>query len=373
MSTRNHLKQSVLFYVSGHGYGHSVRMAEIIRVLAELRPNVRIIVRTTAPRWLFQTHGEKSPDVLSASIDFGVMEDSSSLNIDVASSVKGLERFISDHETVVKTEVEWVKANAISLIIADIPYLAGDIGAAAGVSCIGVSNFLWDWIYEPLLSDDERASDFLRLMRHSYTKMEQILRLPFAHEMDYHPNVISVPLVTAIPTRTSQETRKALRISVDDNRPVVFLAMRAHLPQDTVNRAAIASPQFLFAAIGTHESDFPENVRNVLLGAGVSFSDVIAASDTVVSKPGYGMVAACTAHETNLLFPRRYGFREDDVLLAEAPCYMRIREIPRSDYKSGAWADHLQAIHNQPKAKQRPAINGADVCARIIVDHLERR
>jgi L-arabinokinase len=201
--------------------------------------------------------------------------------------------------------------------------------------------------------------------------MQTMLRLPFAHQMDCFANVTDVPLVTAVGAPATEETRHALRIEANDSRPVVFLAMRAHVSPEVVQRAASGSPEFVFVALSKREAGFPENLRSVRLGPKVSFADVVAAADIVVSKPGYGIVAACAAHETNFLYPRRYGFREDEVLLAEAPRYTRIREIPRAAYETGMWAEHLQALRQQPEATERPGLHGADVCARIIADRLE--
>src|SRR5436190_9174529 len=43
----------LVVYVSGHGFGHSVRVAAVLRALLALRPNLPIEVVTTAPAWLF--------------------------------------------------------------------------------------------------------------------------------------------------------------------------------------------------------------------------------------------------------------------------------------------------------------------------------
>ena len=45
--------------------------------------------------------------------------------------------------------------------MADIPFLAGDIAAAAGIPIIAITNFTWDWIYEPYFNDRQ---DLLREM-----------------------------------------------------------------------------------------------------------------------------------------------------------------------------------------------------------------
>ena len=44
---------AVAFYISGHGFGHASRQIEIAKAFARRRPDVGILLRTTAARWLF--------------------------------------------------------------------------------------------------------------------------------------------------------------------------------------------------------------------------------------------------------------------------------------------------------------------------------
>ena len=43
----------ILFCVSGHGFGHAVRQIAIVNALAQRRPDVNIVVRTSVAPWLF--------------------------------------------------------------------------------------------------------------------------------------------------------------------------------------------------------------------------------------------------------------------------------------------------------------------------------
>ena len=45
---------AVAFYISGHGFGHASRQIEVINAFGVLRPDVRIVVRTSASAWLFE-------------------------------------------------------------------------------------------------------------------------------------------------------------------------------------------------------------------------------------------------------------------------------------------------------------------------------
>jgi len=41
----------IVFYISGHGFGHASRCTELISKLTTRRPDLQIVVRTGAPPW----------------------------------------------------------------------------------------------------------------------------------------------------------------------------------------------------------------------------------------------------------------------------------------------------------------------------------
>ena len=66
---------SVLFHISGHGYGHARRMSQVIAALIAADPGVAIHVRTAAPARIFA--GLLPADHVSATaIDAGAAEHS---------------------------------------------------------------------------------------------------------------------------------------------------------------------------------------------------------------------------------------------------------------------------------------------------------
>src|SRR3712207_5405853 len=46
-------QKHIIYYVSGHGFGHGRRAAEVMAALFRRHPSVEIHVRTSAPAWLF--------------------------------------------------------------------------------------------------------------------------------------------------------------------------------------------------------------------------------------------------------------------------------------------------------------------------------
>ncbi|MEA3210647.1 MAG: hypothetical protein QOE70_3704 [Chthoniobacter sp.] len=353
---------TVVFYITGHGYGHSVRTAEVIRALARGESAWRIVVRTAAPRWLFEEAGA-GVEIFDAHIESQVLESADSLRIDGAATAERLVDFLSSAETVVDREAAWLRDHQVSAIVADIPYLAGTIAERARIPCLGMSNFLWDFIYEPLLAGHPRADECLREIRAGYGRMQAILRFPFSHAMPVFRRIIDVPLVAPRAERSRAETTRALGIDPTDSRPVVYLGMRAGVPFETLGRAAAQSPEDIFVYVGHPRPGLPENTRNVVLGPVLSFADMVAAADTVISKPGYGMVATCAAHGTSLLYPPRTGFREDECLLRDLPRFSRVGELCLSDFASGNWQVPLRQLRSQPPPSESAPTGGAECCA----------
>jgi L-arabinokinase len=101
---------------------------------------------------------------------------------------------------------------------------------------------------------------------------------------------------------------------------------------------------------------------------GIRYEDLVRAVDVVVSKPGYGIISECLANDTALLYTSRGHFLEYDVLVAAMPRFLRAAFIDQRELLSGHWQAHLDALLAQPAPPERPATNGADIAAGLIIE-----
>lgn len=358
----------ILFYVSGHGFGHATRSAEVIRALGNDHPEIAVRVVTTAPQRIFADLPAVVGEVIVSEIGTGVVEGNSSLQIDRAATVARLARFIQGCDRIVETETERVRREEVSLIVADIPYLAGEIGQRAGVPCAAIGNFTWDWIYEPYLAESADGGRLLARIRQAYNKMTCYLRLPFSHDTESIPSIREIPLITR-PVRTAPEyVLHRLGIDQNDRRSRILYAMRDSSFLHAVASAAAGAPDRLFFYFGSPQGPMPANTRPVFLDGEMAFPDVLNVCDAVVSKLGYGTIADCVATNTPILFPPRSDFREDEVFLPLVPQYLRARELPLCDFESGLWLRHLEELETAPAPVSSLLMDGAAVCARILAD-----
>jgi UDP-N-acetylglucosamine:LPS N-acetylglucosamine transferase len=94
--------------------------------------------------------------------------------------------------------------------------------------------------------------------------------------------------------------------------------------------------------------------------------DLVAAADVVVTKPGYGIVSECVAHQTAMLYTSRGHFREYDHMVEQMPVLLRCRFIPQEDLFAGRWKDALGALLGQPPAPRQVPTDGATHAAAAI-------
>ena len=362
------MSRRILFYVTGHGYGHARRCAQVIRALNEIDAGAAVHVRTTAKPWLFG--GVVPPErVQPCDVDAGAAE-RSPMEVDPDGTLSRIAATLARRDATLATELPVLRAMKPDLIVADIPFLAGDVAEAAGVPCVGLSNFTWDWIVEPFVATRPEHQPLLAAMTAGYGKMAGILRLPIGGISPAFGNVVEMPLVVNRPRLDRQEVVRRLGIAPDDRRPRVLFGIRGSIPMETLAAAAAAAPDLRFVCPTDDGRDVPPGVVPAPVGPNLDFADVLRACDVVVGKMGYGLVAECIAAGTALLWPRRTGFREDEITEREGPAVLRMRELPTADFHAGRWAEHARAAAALPKPEKSMRTDGAEACARWIADHV---
>jgi L-arabinokinase len=342
----------VLFYVSGHGFGHASRSIELIRELRAQRPDVRVVVRTSVPRWLFAPIVGEAVQVQALETDTGVVQ-IDSLHLDEERTARDAGRFFADFDRRAAIEGALIQGVGANLVAGDIPPLAFAAAARAGVPSVAIGNFTWDWIYSIYPAFEREAPDVIPAIRRAYATATRALRLPLHGGFEAMTGCVrDIPFIARRSTRDPADTRR--RLGIDGDRPVLlpsFGGYGANLPLEALRR----SEQFTII----------EAVREP--PEGLLYQDLVAAADVVVSKPGYGIVSECVANDTALLYTSRGRFIEYDLFVAEMPRLLRCRYISQEDLAAGRWTDAIDALLAQPHTRERATIDGAAVAVRELL------
>ena len=371
------MSPTIVFFVSGHGFGHASRDIEVINAVRALAPGARVIVRTAASRWLFDLTLRTPAEVHAAECDTGVVQ-LDSLRLDQRATLARAAAFYAEWPALVRREADVLRGVGADLAVADIPPLGCAAARAAQVPAVAFGNFTWDWIYEDYLEPGQPAPDFLPVIRDAYRAAASTLRLPMSGgfaAMD-PSTIVDVPLVARRASRAPADTRSALGLPPD--LPLVLLSFGGYGLEGfsiaelnlsgygvvTTSRAGIQRQH------GRHLMPVITIDEAALYGAGFRYEDLVAACEVVVSKPGYGIIAECAANGAALLYTSRGRFAEYDVLVSSMPAFVRSRFIPQDDLFAGRWQQHLDALMSQPRPEPAPATNGAEIVARRIVDQV---
>jgi hypothetical protein len=121
---------ALVFYVSGHGFGHAARSIEVINAILARRPETRIGVRTAAPRWLFDLTVKGKITFSTLETDTGVVQ-IDALTLDEADSIRRASSFHSDLVTRAASETRVLRELGAGIIVGDIPPLAFAVGGAS--------------------------------------------------------------------------------------------------------------------------------------------------------------------------------------------------------------------------------------------------
>jgi UDP:flavonoid glycosyltransferase YjiC (YdhE family) len=343
---------SVVFYISGHGFGHASRSIEIINALIDRRPGLRVVIRSAVAPWLVERTARPGVVLSPAEVDTGIVQ-LDSLNLDAEASVIRAEAFMASFAARVDAEVRFLREQRAIATISDLPALGIAAGHAAGVPAIASGNFTWDWIYA-YYAGGERVA---RPIGDVYKDTTLALRMPMWGGFDTMRHVRDIPFVARRSNREPEEVRKALGLPIDQR---VVLTSFGGYGLAGLNETALRSIQDYHVLLpGTLD-------ESAIYDRGYRYEDLIRAVDVVVTKPGYGIISECIANHTALLYTSRGDFREYQVLVDAMPKYLRCGYIDHDDLFAGRWQHHLDALMAQRERAAGAAVNGADVAADML-------
>jgi L-arabinokinase len=341
----------VVFYISGHGFGHASRDSELIHQILAQRPGTRIVVRTSVPRWFFAPLTADGVEIQPLETDTGVVQ-VDSLSMDEDETARQAGRFFDGFEQRVAIEAMMLRGIGADLVVGDIPPLAFAAAERAGVPSLAVANFTWDWIYGIYPAFARAAPEVIPAIRRAYAAATRALRLPLHGGFEPMAAVTrDIPFIARRSGRDPAEIRR--RLGISGERPVVLPSFGGHgaaLPLDALRR----SDRFTIIDV--------EGAPPV----GLHYQDLVAAADVVVSKPGYGIVSECVANDTALLYTSRGRFVEYDLFVEQMPAILRCGYLSQEDLRAARWADAIDAVLAQPAPPGRPAVDGAVIAAREV-------
>lgn len=359
-------------YVSGHGFGHATRVAEVLRTLRERDNRLPIAVVSSAPEGLFRSAVADPLEFRSVECDVGLAQ-KDALTIDEAATVHQWREFHAGNGDRVDTEWRWLRHSRARVVMGDIPPLAFEAAAEAGLASIALANFSWDWVYRHLSKRQAGLTAAAEWAAAAYKRAGLLLRLPFAGDLSAFPKAVDIPLVARRPKVARAGARQLLGLGTG---PVALISFGGLGLGSLQPRAISSVAEIQFIMVGRLASGpAPENLRMVsaaeLASLGLKYQDVVGAADVVVTKPGYGIVSDAIGAGTRIVYTERGDFPEYDVLVAEMGRYVPCVHVSNAELMAGKVLDPIRAVLAQP-LPEPPDLSGASAAAEWLLEAVAR-
>lgn len=297
----------ILWHISSHGWGHAARQRELISVYRQKHPDTSITVASNVPRWFWKDSG--IDDIRRGSPSPVAIETHG--DIDNEATLANLSDFLVSRSPLLSEEIAFQDEIKPDIVITDIDPLPVAAASERSIPALGIGNFTWDWIMAELFPDIRE--DILRIGE--MYSWGTYLRLPMGPRTSPFHETVDIPLLRSGSDGNSEKARSVL-----PEGKICLVALRELPSTETIKKPDE------FILISSAPEPISEGILNIsperLSSMGITFSDLMAAADVVISKSGYGIVSQILALGKPCVLMRRGSFPEEPYLLE--PMYGRI-------------------------------------------------
>lgn len=302
---------TLAFYISDNGYGHAARSIAIIRCLMYLRGDLSLVVccGKALPFVKQSLRGIAYISYREIPSDLGYVLRENSLEADLERFGMAYRDYSDRLSSYIEEECTFLRSNHISLVLADIspvPFIAADW---CGVTSIGISNFTWYTAYRQLLSERQ-----LSVFHDAYSRMHYFISLPGAAEPHWgRRGQMKAGFFCRLPDlQTVMELKRKHNPNFD--KQIVMFSPGMGLTIDELADVPLWNDDNYLFFVSSHLKIKGKNVISIPPSETES-QNYVAASDIVITKPGWGTVSEAVSFGKQLCLIKRSLFSEDDHLI----------------------------------------------------------
>jgi hypothetical protein len=339
-------------YPSAHGLGHLTRIVHLAQLLHEWnihsldrRSEYRLFIRANIDSNIRQSLQIGWPNINAITfssykvpIQPGIVQ-TNPYTISTDRTWDAVRNF--DARTALAQEQEFVKANAIDLIISDCP----SIPCTLDVPAILVTNFTFDTILTALPpSSDPEIPAHIQEMTRQYNAAKTLIRLPGYIHIPYDGRMVEVPAHFRSANRSRYETLADLNIPelLHPGRKILLHCFGGQ-PDQTFAHLPRLPPHWVCLSSTIHA---PPSFYQVSKDAHIP--DLIAASDVVLGKLGWGMCSEVigNGHKPFVYVPRSAFVEEEGLTRWMKKDHQRLVRMEVDAYEDMQWEEAILRAEN---------------------------
>jgi len=325
----------LLYFVSGHGYGHAVRSSLVIAELYKL--GITCEIASNAPKSIFDCNLKGVEFGYRHLVsDYGVVQKDFATN-DLSATLREWTRLLDSQKDWIEKQKKTASEVKPSAIVSDTSPLPLTLAGELSLPSILITTFTWDWILRAYEDDDVSFEMLADRVGELYREPDLVITTPFNYSLPGFKNLKRVGMIA----RKSLLSQKELRLKLQlDELPTVLVSFGGFGTRNVkgMELERIDSHQFLFL------NGEPETRSGNIISfcdRDVFHADLVRASDFVLTKPGYGIICESVLNQTPVIYTSRSKFAEYELLANEMKKYLPTKFINHKKLFSGELGDLL--------------------------------
>ncbi len=331
----------VVFDLSSHGFGHVGMTIPIIAALAARSSGLRVTVRCGLPQSLLEERIPIAFESAPAPPDPGLAM-LSPFEVDVATSVLRYGELFARWDELVQAEASKLRELGADLLIANVPFVSLAAAHASGVPAIALGPLNWADMYRAYCGTQRDADEIHAKILAAYRSARAFLQTTPSMPMSDLPNRRQIGPVA----RRGRCQREALqRLAAPGEAERLVLVSFGGIPL----RRSFRLPRV--RGVRWFVPDDYETTRGDVTrhsASGLSFIDLLASCEVLVTKPGYGMFVESACNGVKVAFLPRADWPESPYLTGWLQTAWIARELGEEAFAAGAIAPDIERLLAMP-------------------------
>jgi hypothetical protein len=339
-------------------------VAPVVNRLHELIPQLKITVRAALPETQLRSRLHHFDNMQHANDDFGMVMNHA-FSVDTQASLARYESLHQGWDDKVNALAKQFIDAHVDVVLADVPYLPLAAAQVAGIPSVALCSLNWADILSHYVKFDEPQA-IIHTMYAAYQSARYFLQPAPSMAMPKLGNQRAIGPCCAPGVAQRKTLLNAIQQHKHPNNPwlilvgmggIPFELSLEHWPTQDQGRPLcyLVSP----ASANTHPNALSVEAT------GLSYSDLVASVDVIITKPGYGMFAEAAAAGVPVLFTARSDWPETEALVTWLQDKAHCVQITTDALRAGAFEHELSQLLDQgPYTPVAPT--GNDEAAALI-------
>ncbi|MDG3086062.1 hypothetical protein P7F88_08115 [Vibrio hannami] len=348
----------ICFSITAHGFGHGAISCSVINQFINKIPDCRITVLSKLPSSYLQDRIVREFTHISEGHDFGMMMHSP-IEVDVSASHDKYMHLLEDWDSCVEREKQCLAEIKPDLLISNISPISLTAAMQLGIKTASVAPFNWAQIYQAYSLDEQNPSTqkLHQKMCDVYQRVDFVFK-PLPSVPDNNNDEINIASIASHPVKPAAELISANQL--DDKKQILFALGGIPMPIELPQLPELEGWHWLV------DQKTPENRTDMrhIADLSLSFLQLLASSDVIITKPGYGSyceIAALAKHkQVRVLSLVRPDWPETPYLNAFLRARVPFMEIELADLEGDKLTELIDELLQLPYPEAMSCDDGSE-------------